>query len=375
MAQIQFLNGMRDGDVQDLVEEASLSLGQAEGQFIQIKDQGVEPEHALLYSVKGQFYVMLQPSAPAAKVFLNFKPVGATAAAVSDKDILMFGRTLVKFWLRQAPAAGGGGGGPTMAPAAADPRVARERDEAKARVADLEKQLAAANTGASGAQSALDAARREATDAKGQLEARKRELDAATKEKDSLGKELAALKTKAEGLESDLSSARNEAEEAKKHGTELEASLEAEKKRASDLEAEVAAAKPALAQKESEVEALRKATEELQAADARAKRDRRATLREGSDVAKAVEALSVPDSVRDRLAAAVRDEVDREVLSRQGQVVPLRGLRCPACDLDLESELGRLKTRRKQADALRAIGVDGLTADDLKALVEKARAS
>lgn len=380
MAQIQFLNGLRDGDVQDLVEEASLSLGQAEGQLIQVKDQGVEAEHALLYSVKGQFYVMVQPTSPAAKVFLNFKPIGPTATAVADKEISMFGRTLAKFWLKQAPSGGGGGAGVTMAAPAADPRVARERDEARTRVAELEKQLAAASTGASGTQASLDAARREKDDVAKQLEARKKELESAGKDKDSLGKEVAALKkdkkdleTRAEGLDRDLEKTKSERDDSNKRADAVSSDLDAEKKRASELETELAATKPALAQKDGELEALRKATRELESADARAKRDCRAALREGSDLAKALEALAVPDALRDRIAAAARDEVDREVLSRQGPVVPLRGLRCPGCDADLDAELGQLKARRRQTDALRTIGLGEITPDDLKALVERAR--
>src|SRR5581483_11804525 len=149
------------------------------------------------------------------------------------------------------------------------------------------------------------------------------------------------------------------------------ADLEKERKRATDAEAESAKAKPALEQKDKELDALRKAQDALNSADARAKRDRRAALRDGSDLAKALEALALPDALRDRVAQAFRDEVDREVLSREGPVVPVRGLRCPSCDCDLDGELTRLKTRRKQKDALRSLGVSELSQDDVKSLVEK----
>ncbi len=57
MAQLQFLNGARDAEVQDLPEEAGLLLGSQAGSYILVSDQAVESRHATVYSVKGQFYV------------------------------------------------------------------------------------------------------------------------------------------------------------------------------------------------------------------------------------------------------------------------------------------------------------------------------
>jgi predicted nucleic acid-binding Zn-ribbon protein len=385
VAQIQFLNGSRDGETQDLIEEASLSLGAQDGQFINVKDAGVEPEHALIYSVKGQFYVMAQASAPNAAVFVNFKKIGATAAAVSDRDIVMFGRTLAKFWSKQAPSGGSGGGGPAVI-AGGDARMSRERDEARARVSELEAKLAQAQSSgasaASGAQSALDQAKREKDDLSKQLDSKKKELDASSKEKESLSKEVATLKREkkeAEGkrddLDRELKQVKDDRDDVKKSEEKVRGDLDSEKKRAQDLEHELEETRPKVAEKEKELDALRKALDALKALDLLAKRDRRAALREGSDLAKALAALGVPDTLRDRIATAVRDEVDREVLSREGPVVPVRGLRCPACDADLETELTRLKSRRQALEALRATSVQDLSPDDVTGLVEKLQAA
>ncbi len=91
MAQLQFLNGARDAEVQDLPEEAGLLLGSQAGSYILVSDQAVESRHATVYSVKGQFYV--RPESAAAKCFVNFRPVPDVGTAISDRDIVMFGRT------------------------------------------------------------------------------------------------------------------------------------------------------------------------------------------------------------------------------------------------------------------------------------------
>ena len=355
MAQLQFLNGSRDAEVQDLPEEAGLLLGAQDGSYITVKDQAIDPKHATVYSVKGQFYV--RPESANAKCFVNFRPLPPEGSAISDRDIIMFGRTLAKFWRGMAPVAGAGGGG------APDPRVAKERDDLRAQVGQLQQQLQQASAGASQAAKAqLDAATREKDDLKNQLEQSKKqsrsELDSAKSDADRRIQEVEkardAEKKKAEDLEKDVADA---------------------KKRADDAEAAAAKLKPDLEQKEKDLEAARKALEAFQSAEARAKRDRRAALREGSDLDKAVAALALPDALRDRVVGAFKDEVDREVLTRgDGPVVPLRGLRCPGCDIDLESELGSLKKRRQKVDALKALGVAGLSADDASALIAKVKA-
>ena len=365
-----------------------------DGQFIQVKDAKIEPEHALIYSVKGQFYVMAQANAPGALCFVNFNKIGPTATAVNDRDVLMFGRTIAKFWLKGAPASGGSLAAVTMAPpggGAEAAKAGRERDEARtqltearAQVTDLQQKLtqAQAGAGAAGAAQAasLETSKREKDDLAKQLEARKREVESANKNKDSLGKEIATLKSskkelegKRDELEHELKMLKDDRELAKKTEEKVRSELADEKKRAVDLEADLAKLKPEVDKAAKELDAVRKALEALRTADLQAKRDRRPALREGSDVAKALEALGVPDQLRARLTNAVRDEVDREVLSREGPVVQLRGLHCPGCDADLEAELGGLKARRKQREALRALGAADLSADEVKALVDKVR--
>lgn len=356
MAQLQFLNGSRDAEVQDLPEEAGLLLGSQDGSYITVKDQAVDPKHATVYSVKGQFYV--RPESPNAKCFVNFRPLPAEGSAISDRDIVMFGRTLAKFWRGLAPVAGGGGGG-----GGPDPRVAKERDDLRAQVAQLTQQIQAASSGASSAAKAqIDAANKEKEDLKNQLESSKKQSRS----------ELDAAKSDADRRVQDAEKARDDE---KKKAEDLEKDLTEARKRAEDAAAESAKAKPELEKKDRELDAARKALEAFQTADARSKRDRRAALREGSDLAKVVEALSLPDALRDRVVAAFKDEVDREVLSRgEGPVVPLRALRCPGCDMDLETELGSLKRRRQKVEALKALGVGGLSADDAQALIAKVKA-
>jgi hypothetical protein len=361
VAQLQFLNGSRDAEVQDLPEEAGLLLGSQAGSYIVVTDQGVEARHATVYSVKGQFYV--RPESPAAKCFVNFRPVPDAGVAVSDRDIIMFGRTLGKFWRNQAPVSGG-----TAAPAASatpDPKLVKERDELKAQL----QQLQQASGASQAAQSQLDAAKREKDDLKSQLEQSKKqsrtELDQAKQDADR----------RIQDAEKERDSWKSAKESLEKSSAESSKELAESRKRAEEAEAQAAKAKPDLEQKEKDLEAARKALEAFQTAAARAQRDRRSALREGSDLEKALSVLALPDALRDRLLAALRDEIDREVLTRaEGPVVALRALRCPGCDLDLDKELTGLKVRRMKVDALKALGVAGLSAEDATALVAKARA-
>jgi predicted nucleic acid-binding Zn-ribbon protein len=389
VAQIQFLNGARDAEVQDLVEEAGLNLGSADGSYITVKDAAIDPRHAVIYSVKGQFYV--KPESANAKCFVNFRPVPLEGQGIADRDILMFGRTLAKFWRAQAPA--GAMGGATLGVGGGDSaKLTKERDDARAQVADLQQKLQQASSGASAAATAqIDALKRDKDAVSKEKDALAREKDAVSKEKDDLAKQLdgarqaakrdldAANQAKADverardDAQAKLKTVTDERDAAKKAEEKTREDLDAERKRAEAAEQEAQKAKPELEKKDQELEAVRKALDALRASEEVAKRDRRAAIREGSDLGKILGALAVPESLRDRIAAALQDEVDRAVIGRDGATVPLRGLRCPGCDADLESELSTVKAMRRQAEALRALGAAALSADEVRSLVERVR--
>jgi chromosome segregation ATPase len=184
-----------------------------------------------------------------------------------------------------------------------------------------------------------------------------------------------ALEGERDEAKSQAETTREELESTKRKLADVESARDERQKKVDALEGDVSKGKADLEARGAELEASRKALEALRTAEAATVRDRRPQLRKGSDLDKALAALGAPDSVRERIARAVRDEVDLAVLGRGGPVVPVRGLRCVACDADLESELRKIAASRKWDDEARGLGLADLPREQVEAAIERARKS
>lgn len=401
MACLQFLSGSRDQDIQELSEAGSLTLGSAAagpGQ-ITVTDQGVADQHCRIYLAQGNWWLQnLNPDTVLGKARVKPNEI----RQLPDRTVFIVGSTYVKFWATRPPGGAGPSGSGVISGSGADPAALeaakRELEQAKAEVERLRGQ----------GSSAADGARRELEAAKGELQAAKRDADEQRRAAETAHGELREMEGKLAELRKQLaaeSKAREEAE-GKHHQTEAELTRtradaetkvkEAEKKAQAQVEEEKQAAQARVAEAEKragdELEqaraklqgeqdemraalaADRAACEALRGREEALSRDRLDALRRGSDLQRALEALELPEGLRRRLEAAVETEIDREALRRvQGPVVPLRGLRVPGVERDLESELRTARQQSEQADLARKLGLHQLEPAALERLLEAAR--
>jgi DNA repair exonuclease SbcCD ATPase subunit len=392
---LQFLNGGRDQQAEELNAAASLVVGSGDEAHIRLSDGGVEGRHCQVYPGQGTFWLQ---DLGTGSTILHMKRLKGTTEGLKDKDIFIVGTTFVKFWADKPPAGGGGGASPAAAapsapgvnPAAleaAKREVQAARDEAA-----KEKSAAQARTGK--LEGDLEKARSDADSSKRELEASKRELETSKREVESTKRELESTKaavTRVEGERDEAAGKRRALEEAQSELQErtsaaeaavgkakADAAAEVEKAKA-DAAAELQKARADVAAEAAELraatDASRGALEALKGREEARGRDPLAALAAPSDLAKLFDALALPDVLRRRLDDAVRTEVDREALRRAaGPVVPLRGLRVPGTDQDVEALLGAAKVREAQVDAARSLGLHGLEAAELERLLELARA-
>ncbi len=367
---LQFLNGSRDQQVEELNPAASLVIGSGDDAHIRVVEPGVEGRHCQVYPAQGAFWLQ---DLGAGNTILHMKRLKGTTEGLKAGDIFILGQTFVKFWTERpavgaaapastAPADGGG---------AALEAAKKELQAAKAQAGELEDQLAAAKQEA---QAAADEASRAQADAERERAGR----EEAERARDALAGEKQALEQKVAELEGDVERARADAEaQASKAREEAEAQVAAAR---ADAEAELARGREALEREQAEgkaaLEATRAELAALRAEQEARGRDRLTSLVDGAgDLRAWVEALGLDHTARVRLEAALEDTVTREALRRAaGPVVPLRGLRVPGCDRDLEAELGAARRAGERAAAARSLGLHDLDASELERLLEAARA-
>jgi DNA repair exonuclease SbcCD ATPase subunit len=397
VAYLQFISGGRDQQLEELNPGASLVIGSGDQAHIRLMDAEVKDAHCQVYPGGGSFWLQ---DLSVGNTVMNMKRLKGTTEGLKDRDVFIVGTTFVKFWAEKPPAGGGASPQPPGAPSgaaleglkrelAAAQAEAAKLGAATAQVADLQRQVAK-----------LDELRREVESTKKELSQARGDADAAKREVESTKKELSQARGDATRLKGELERAQGERDELETKASELErakgelegrvermqtevesakadAAAEAQRAKA-DAEAQVekarAAAKKEQADLEAAVDATRAELEALRAKLELSGRDRLAALTDDGDLAKLVEALALPAATRRRLEAALEDAVTREALRRvAGPVVPLRGLRVPGCDRDLETELGAVKRRDEQVQAARAAGLHDLEASELERLLEVAR--
>jgi DNA repair exonuclease SbcCD ATPase subunit len=348
---------------------------------IRVDDPGIEPRHCQVYPAQGSFW--LQNFATATVIDMARINPNETRQLV-NKGVFIIGQTYVKFW-SEKPAGGSDGGG--SASGGADPaalaEAQRELEQARAEL----EQLKQAGSQSGRLQEQLDEQRRATESAQGELKALEDKLEAATKEADELrqGKEqaegkvsqaeaeLTQAKAKAaadvtqakEEAQQQVDAAKQEAEQAAEQAkSEAAAELEQEKQRLADEQAE---AQRALEATQAALEVLR------DRAEARG-RDPFQALGAPSEIGEALQALDVPEALRQRLQDAVSAEIDREVIRRSaGPVVPVRGLRVPGSDMDLEATILAAREAATQAKLARELGLHELDEAALDELLAKAR--
>lgn len=405
MASLQFLSGSRDQEVQDLSEAGSLTLGSgAAGVHVMVRDPGVAEQHCRIYPAQGNWWLQnLNPDTVLGKARVPVNEI----RQLPDRAVFIVGNTYVKFWLKRpaAPAGGSPSGSGAVEGGAASEQLKRELAEAKTeldRLRGMGSQADGSRRELEKVKGELDGARREAEEQKraaesaqgqvrdleGKLGELRKQVQAESRTREEaegkqrqteaeLTKARAEVETKAKEAEAKVKESERKAkDEAEKAKQAAERELEAAKKA---VESELAAGKQAIAADKAALEAAaaadRAACEALRGREEARGRDRLAALRAGSDLHRALEALEVPEPLRRRLEAAVETEIDREVLRRvQGPLVPLRGLRVPGLDRDLEAELRAARRQSEQAEMARKLGLHQLEPAELERLLEAARA-
>lgn len=363
---LQFFSGQRDQEIVELNPAGGTVIGNNPEAQIQCSDAGVMANHCQVYQGDGKWWLR---DGGSGSTVMQMRRIGPNnppeIVPLAPGEVFIVGQTYFKFWLEKP--AGGGGGGDPAALEAAQAEATQAREELEALKAEHE------NLKSSGADasSALETAQGELAKTQGELESLRGELTTAQGEHETLRGELETAKGEAEAAKAELESAQAALESAK---TEHEAALQSAKDEASKAAEEAAeAARAERAEIEDALAASRGALEGIQAELEAAPSDPLAAAAD-SDLHALLDSLGLDEGLRRRLATAIAAEADREALRRvQGPVVPLRGLRVPGLDLDLEGALRRVQTRNEQLARVRELGLDSLEESELERLLELAR--
>jgi FHA domain-containing protein len=363
---LQFFSGARDQEIVELNAAGGTVIGNNPEAQVQCSDAGVMANHCQVYQGDGKWWLR---DGGSGSTVMQMRRIGPNnppeIVPLTPGEVFIVGQTYIKFW-QDKPAGGGGG---------ADPAAL---EAAQAETAKAQEELAALKTEhetlkASGADAgvALETAQGELAKTQGELESLRADLATAKSEQETTAGELEAAKAETEAAKAEVEGAKAEAEAAK---TEAAAEIQSAKDEASKLAEEAAeAARSERAEIEEALAASRGALEGIRAELETAPSDPLAAAAD-SDLQAILDSLGLDDALRRRLATAIRAETDREVLRRvQGPVVPLRGLRVPGLDVDLEGALRRVRARNEQLARVRELGLDSLEESELERLLELAR--
>jgi len=149
MAYLLILNGPRVDEVVALDPSATLTLGSSRDSHIQLLDPDVAPTHGRVYPAEGTYWFQ---DLGQGYTLLNLDLMEGSTQGLFPHDVLILGRTFVKFVL-EPPAARAGAAGPSHAVKAKEAEIER-----------LRKRLTEAQGGTS-------KVRRELSEAREQIEA------------------------------------------------------------------------------------------------------------------------------------------------------------------------------------------------------------
>ena len=209
MAFLQFLNGTRDQQYEELHATASNFLGAAaEGNQIQLEDPGISPQHCQIYPSDGKYWLK---DLGHGSTVIKMRRIGPNnppdTVPLEPGTVFILGQTYVKFWAEKpAGGAGGGGGADPAALAAAQEQVSK---------LEAELEAARASEGQAGElQQQLDAAKQEAEEAQQRAQSLEEQLEAAKQEASETKQELAAAQGELAEAKQAAEQAQQEAEQA-----------------------------------------------------------------------------------------------------------------------------------------------------------------
>lgn len=105
MPTLEILSGAHAGQTFNFSEEAK--IGKDESCLVKINDPGVSRFHARI--VKDGGGLQIEDMGSSNGTYVNFKKRGqGEKTALSDRDIIFFGRTVTKFWSEAPPEKGAG---------------------------------------------------------------------------------------------------------------------------------------------------------------------------------------------------------------------------------------------------------------------------
>lgn len=349
---LQFFSGAKDQEIVEISAGGGTVIGSNAEAQVQCTDAGVMSNHCQVYQGDGKWWLR---DGGSGSTVMQMRRIGANnppeIVPLTPGEVFIIGQTYIKFW-EEKPAGGGGGADPAALEAAQ-----AESAEARQELETLKAEFELIKVSGADAVIALESAQGELAKAQGEIEAAKAELETAQSELETSKSEVESAKGELLGAEATH-----------------EATLQAAKDEAARAAEESAAAATAeRAEVEAALAASRGALEGLQSELAAGPSDSLAAAAD-SDLHAILETLGLSDEVRRRLAVAIAAEADREALRRvEGPVVPLRGLRVPGLDVDVETALRRVRARNQQLGQVRELGLDGLEASELERLLELAR--
>ena len=350
---LQFFSGGRDLEIVELSSSGGTVIGNNPEAQVLCNDAGVMANHCQVYQGDGKWWLR---DGGSGSTVMQMRRIGPNnppeIVPLTPGEVFIVGQTYIKFWLEEPASASGGG---------ADPAVL---EAAQGELATLQIELDSLKASGADAVIALETAQGELAKTQGEVEALRGELEAAQAEHETTRGELEAAKAGAEASKAEAEAAQSaheiELQFAKDESSRLaEEAAEAARAERAEIEDALAASRGAL-------EGFRAELDEAPIDPLVAAAD--------SDLHAILDSLGLDDGLRRRLATAIAAEADREALRRvQGPVVPLRGLRVPGLDLDLEGALRRVRARNEQAARVRELGLDSLEESELERLLELAR--
>lgn len=337
MPSLQFVSGARDQAVEPLVEGAALTIGSGPDAHIKLNDPGIEAAHCQVYPAEGAYWLRDLGSG---QTIFKFKRLANNAAGLAPGDVFMIGSTFVKFWQDGPPSAGAA---PAAAADSGELDAARQEAEAaRARVGELEGKVTQLEQELEAAKSEGGGKLAELEERASAAEAKLAETEARASEAEGKIADAEARASEAEGkvadAEAKVAEAQQEAEEKVAAEKVAAAAKIAEAETAAD--AKVAAAEEQVAARVAEAEealqATRAAFEALQAKLGEAPADDDGEAPPSDDLASALEALTVPDAVRERLGGAAAERAtalaESAIRRRYAQVDTARKLGLAALD-------------------------------------------
>ncbi|MBL4849889.1 MAG: FHA domain-containing protein [Planctomycetes bacterium] len=404
MAYLQFMNGSRADQLQELSRSSLLIVGNSSEAHVQLTDEGIGATHCSIYPAEGSYW--LQAKGQGLTLINTRRLNNGETGKLQPNDVLILGKTFVRF-LAEKPASLGAD------PAALErtqQRIAEleaeleatkaEHKATKAAKAEQRSRFEAQATEAQGLSNKLERLRSEVNQGGKESEERVRALAEREEDLEKLGAELDAAKLRARQRDEELESLGAELAEATKdqerlrleshqsHDT-LAALKSAVDEKADQLEqgskeretahnhaqrlgeelklVSTQAAEDSLAREESEerlaeveaeredliseVEASRVALEALGVSGPTPD----LLTRKGTSLAEALDGLDLPAELRRGLERAVRAEIEGESLRRfAGPPLPWT-----RTDEAVETQLWKLRERGEQVDLALRLGIPG----------------